>query len=171
MQLSHLIAFLAAIPEVALESLPCGSSTEARRTPLRTSGMAVRSAERHPVLSRSARFRYDSPQTPFRHRNGNFNMDVTSAGSVGGAGPIRPVHVNPAQSTPAPETGGLQAPQDEVEISSAARLLDQIQNDPQIRAEKLAAIQAAIADGSYESPEKLEIAVDRLLEEIQRSGG
>ena len=98
-------------------------------------------------------------------------MDVTSAGSVGGAGPIRPVHVNPAQSTAASEAGGLQAPRDEVEISSAARLLDQIQNDPQVRAEKLAAIQAAIADGSYETPEKLEIAVGRLLEEIQQSGG
>jgi negative regulator of flagellin synthesis FlgM len=35
-----------------------------------------------------------------------------------------------------------------------------------IRLDKVNAIRAAIADGSYETPEKLDIALDRLLESI-----
>ncbi len=35
-----------------------------------------------------------------------------------------------------------------------------------IRFDKVAAIKAAIADGSYDTPEKLDIALDRLLERL-----
>ena len=35
-----------------------------------------------------------------------------------------------------------------------------------IRMDKVAAIKAAIADGSYDTPEKLDIALDRLLERL-----
>ena len=35
-----------------------------------------------------------------------------------------------------------------------------------IRFDKVAALKAAIADGSYETPEKLDIALDRLLERL-----
>ena len=35
-----------------------------------------------------------------------------------------------------------------------------------IRMDRVAAIKAAIADGSYETPEKLDIALDRLLERL-----
>jgi flagellar biosynthesis anti-sigma factor FlgM len=94
-------------------------------------------------------------------------MDVTSAGSVGGSGAIRPVHLSPAQSTDAAPLSGLESPRDEVEISSAARLLEQARVDPQVRAERLAEIRAAIANGSYETPAKLEAAVERMLAEVR----
>lgn len=35
-----------------------------------------------------------------------------------------------------------------------------------IRMDKVAALRAAIADGSYETPEKLDIALDRLLDRL-----
>jgi negative regulator of flagellin synthesis FlgM len=35
-----------------------------------------------------------------------------------------------------------------------------------IRMDKVAAIKAAIADGSYETPEKLDAALDRLLDRL-----
>jgi len=35
-----------------------------------------------------------------------------------------------------------------------------------IRMDKVAAIRAAIADGSYETAEKLDVALDRLLERL-----
>jgi len=35
-----------------------------------------------------------------------------------------------------------------------------------IRMDKVAAIRAAIADGSYDTPEKLDIALDRLLDRL-----
>jgi negative regulator of flagellin synthesis FlgM len=39
-------------------------------------------------------------------------------------------------------------------------------NAGDIRLDKINAIRAAIADGSYETPEKLDLALDRLLERL-----
>lgn len=103
--------------------------------------------------------------------NEDNQMDVSSTGSVGGAGPIRPAQVAPSQGPAQTAPGGLEAPQDEVEISSAARILEQLQTNPEVRAARLAEIRAAIEAGVYESDEKLSAAVDRLLDEIQRTGG
>ncbi len=93
-------------------------------------------------------------------------MDVTSTSGVGGNLPVRPIE--PAATTPTSSTGisGLESPQDEVEISNAARMLERVQDDPRIRSEHLDAIQAQIAAGSYETPDKLEAAIERLLDEI-----
>lgn len=90
-------------------------------------------------------------------------MDVTSAGAIGGPSPIRPAHLAPSQGVEASAPGGLEAPQDEVRISSAARALGQLEPGTQIHEARLAEIRAAIADGSYETPEKLEAAVERLV--------
>lgn len=98
-------------------------------------------------------------------------MDVTSAGNVGGAGGVQPVRLTSAKSAEATPLGGLEVPRDEVEISSAARMLEQARLDPQIRAERLAEIRAAIANGTYETPAKLEAAIERMLAEVRRSGG
>lgn len=97
-------------------------------------------------------------------------MDVTSTGSVGGAGAVRPVQLNPVHSAESCPVSGLESPRDEVSISSAARLLEQARIDPNIRAERLAEIRTAIANGTYETPAKLEAAVERLLDEVRRSG-
>lgn len=59
-------------------------------------------------------------------------MEVNGTGPVGGPGSVQPSHLNSADSTPQADFGGLEMPQDEVDISSAARLLDQL-NDPQVR--------------------------------------
>jgi negative regulator of flagellin synthesis FlgM len=93
-------------------------------------------------------------------------MDVSSSGSVGGAVPIRPTFLSPSQSVSPSAPSGLEAPQDEVELSDAARMLDRIQSDPQVRAERLAEIRAAIVAGTYETPEKMALAIERLLSEI-----
>jgi negative regulator of flagellin synthesis FlgM len=94
------------------------------------------------------------------------NMDVSSTGSVGGTSPIRPAHLSPTQAASSTGPSGLEAPQDEVEFSAAARMLDRLQSDPQVRAERLAEIRAAIVAGTYETPEKMALAIERLLAEI-----
>lgn len=98
-------------------------------------------------------------------------MDVTSTGSVGGAGAVRPVQLSSVQSTEPSSVSGLESPRDEVSISSAARLLEQARIDPNVRAERLAEIRTAIANGTYETPAKLEAAVERMLDAVRRSGG
>ncbi len=55
---------------------------------------------------------------------------------------------------------------DEVQISDAARLADQINEIPEIRQNRVDDIRARIAAGTYETDEKIDIAVDRLLDEI-----
>ena len=79
----------------------------------------------------------------------------------------RPAHQRtapPATShTPAPATS---QPVDSVDISPAADLAGRLSDIPDIRQDRVAAIEAAIADGTYETAEKLNGAVDRLLDEI-----
>ena len=53
---------------------------------------------------------------------------------------------------------------DAVNISTDAVRAAETTSD--IRMDKVAAIKAAIADGSYDTPEKLDIALDRLLERL-----
>ncbi|GIX02093.1 MAG: flagellar biosynthesis anti-sigma factor FlgM [Thermogutta sp.] len=56
--------------------------------------------------------------------------------------------------------------QDEVQISELGQLLDKVHELPDIRADLVARIRQEIAAGTYETEEKLSIALDRLLDEI-----
>jgi len=58
------------------------------------------------------------------------------------------------------------ANQDELEISDAGRMVDRVRDVPEIRQERVDQIRAQIAAGTYETDEKLQIAIGRLLDEI-----
>lgn len=58
------------------------------------------------------------------------------------------------------------APRDQVEISSLGLMMEGISRLPDIRHEKVEAIRQQIAAGTYETPEKLEKALDNLLGEL-----
>ncbi|MCY2962254.1 MAG: flagellar biosynthesis anti-sigma factor FlgM [Planctomycetota bacterium] len=88
-------------------------------------------------------------------------MEVRGPGSISGAVPIG--RTAPAAAPPPAAPAAFVAPRDEVEISSAARMLDAASRSPGVREQRLEQIRAAIASGTYETPEKLESAVDRLL--------
>ncbi len=55
---------------------------------------------------------------------------------------------------------------DRVELSEHARFMDQLRELPSIRTERVEAVREAIINGTYETPEKLDIAVSRMLEEF-----
>ena len=59
------------------------------------------------------------------------------------------------------------APRDHVEISPLGQMLDGISQLPEIRHERVEEVRRQIAAGSYETPEKLELALDRLLDEFR----
>lgn len=130
-----------------------------------------------PMLMRRRRFRYDdvlaaeSPRSEFDadfdSDGEEFDMDVTSTGAIGGATPVRPTQLSSAHGIESTAPQGLAAPQDEVQISSAARALSQLDAASQIHETRLAEIRAAIADGSYETLDKLDAAVDRLIEALR----
>ena len=74
----------------------------------------------------------------------------------------QPLHKN--VSTEAPKHLPLT---DRVELSGIAHMLKALKaND--IRADKVAEIKAAIEAGSYETDEKLDVATDRLLDDLLR---
>jgi len=81
-----------------------------------------------------------------------------------GAQPVNPPHTSRASKPAEPDCS---APiQDELEISDAGRLVDKVGDVPEIRQDRVNDIRARIAAGTYETDEKLEIAVGRLLDEI-----
>jgi negative regulator of flagellin synthesis FlgM len=89
-------------------------------------------------------------------------MDVSGIGSISGSTPARGV----TSTTPVsqPETGSsVSAPRDELEISSAGKMLDRLSETPEVRAERLAQIKEAIENGTYDTDEKLEAALSKMF--------
>ena len=86
-----------------------------------------------------------------------------------------PAHLHGPQSVNSPHNARQAQPSrtpsvsntsDQLEISDAARLASQMSEIPEMRMDRVAQIKAAIADGSYETDAKLNVALDRLLDEI-----
>lgn len=91
---------------------------------------------------------------------------VSTTQSTGGAARTQP-------QTPADQSGKPSAtPVDQLDLSSAAGSVNrldsssQIAGGGQIRIDRVAELRRQIADGSYETPEKLDAALDRLLDQL-----
>lgn len=91
-------------------------------------------------------------------------MQIYGTAHVHSAQPISAPHrMTPAQAPPAtPASYGV----DQLDISPEADFVSQVRDLPDIRADKVAAIKAQIQAGTYETDEKLDIALSRLLDEI-----
>jgi anti-sigma28 factor (negative regulator of flagellin synthesis) len=59
--------------------------------------------------------------------------------------------------------------QDRVELSEHARHLDKLRQLPDVRESKVQAARSAIADGVFETPDRLRAALLRMLDEIEPS--
>ena len=81
--------------------------------------------------------------------------------------PVGPQPIDAA--TPAAQ-GATKVPppqvSDVVEISEVAKLAAKIDEVPEIRADLVQRIKDEIAAGTYETPERIEITVERLMEEL-----
>jgi negative regulator of flagellin synthesis FlgM len=85
-----------------------------------------------------------------------------------------PSHVSGPQSIKAPqrlqatqtETAVDATPVDQVDISAEADFVSQVHDLPDVRADRVADVRAQIDAGVYETDEKLDVAIGRLLDEI-----
>ncbi len=85
-----------------------------------------------------------------------------------------PMQIHGPQSIQPPHRSGASAGSaenvsptiDQLDISSEAQQLSQARDSAPFRTERVAAIRAQIEAGTYETPEKLEIAVSRLLDRL-----
>lgn len=94
-------------------------------------------------------------------------MQINGSSPLSHGQPIR----QPAKSQPAAQTQSASSfdAVDELELSKEAQALSQqaidATNSP-ARNERVAQIKAQIADGSYETPEKLDAALDKFLDSL-----
>ena len=85
-----------------------------------------------------------------------------------------PAQLHGPQSLSAPHNARVQPNQptrstqaaDEVHISAEAEMIGQMSEMQDVRQDRISSIRAAIADGTYETSDKLDRALDRLLDEI-----
>jgi negative regulator of flagellin synthesis FlgM len=91
-------------------------------------------------------------------------MHVYGPSGVHGAQPIHGPHA-PRAAEPAAAPGSAPIG-DQLDISEAGRIAARLAEIPDIRADRVAELRAAIVNGTYETADKLSQAVDRLLDEI-----
>lgn len=77
---------------------------------------------------------------------------------------VAPTVTRPSAATGAPEKSGLV---DKLELSGMSHLLMSLKSND-VRTDKVASVRAAIEAGSYEDDHKLEAAIDRLLDDLDR---
>jgi negative regulator of flagellin synthesis FlgM len=102
--------------------------------------------------------------------HGGKRMHIQGTSSLQGVQPInspqRPQQAEQAKPAAAPQAA------DQLDISQEAQLASQVQETPAIqpdagiRQDKVDAIRAQIEAGAYETDAKLDIALDRLLDEL-----
>jgi len=91
-------------------------------------------------------------------------MQIHGTSQVHGAQRIQGPHYNDrvAGSSPNQPVAG---PSDQLDISPAAEAAVQASESGQFRADLVARVRSEIAAGTYETPEKLDAALNRLLNE------
>lgn len=88
---------------------------------------------------------------------------LSDVGGVQGPQPIQPDPRIPSVK-PKPVEKPVRA--DAAEISDEARLLEKLSKVPETRLEKIEALKQQIEAGTYETTERLEGAVERMLDEL-----
>src|ERR1044072_5363909 len=91
-------------------------------------------------------------------------MYIYGSSQIHAAQPLNPPHrMAPTQATRgASSFGGV----DQLDISPEADFVAQARELPEIREERVAALKAQIQSGTYETADKLDMALSRLLDEI-----
>ena len=91
-------------------------------------------------------------------------MQIQGPTQVHGPQPINAPHR--AQASPPAARSSYATGADQLDISREADMVSRARELPDIRADRVAEIRAAIEAGTYETADKIEVAVGRLLDEI-----
>jgi negative regulator of flagellin synthesis FlgM len=91
-------------------------------------------------------------------------MQIHGPTQVHGAQPIGSPHRGAA--APAAQPNDTYNTVDQLDISREADVASRLQDVPEIRTDRVASIRAQIEAGVYETDEKINLAVERLLDEI-----
>lgn len=94
--------------------------------------------------------------------------DIPPIGGPTGASGVTPSRRAGEVSAGKQGPGAGPVPADQVEISEMGQLLSTLELDDDVRAQKVIEIREAIANGTYETEDKLENTVERLIEVLRR---
>ena len=90
---------------------------------------------------------------------------MSSINNVGGNSPINRIVSNPIQKQVAADAPKQLPATDKLSLSGLSHML-KLAKDGDVRTDKVAEVKAAIEAGKYEDDAKLDIAVDRLLDDL-----
>jgi len=95
---------------------------------------------------------------------GDTTMQIYGPSQLHGAQSINGPHTT--RTAPASGSSSSNPISDQLDISQAGQLAARLSDVPDIRADRVSQIREALANGTYESDDKLNTALDRLLDEI-----
>ena len=91
---------------------------------------------------------------------------MNDIGHVNGVYQLLPLAVQRRPVAEAPCDKSHRSSRDEVEISDFGALLSRVSELPDLRVDRVARLRTEIENGTFETPQRLEGTVDRLLEEL-----
>src|SRR5947208_11692479 len=95
---------------------------------------------------------------------------INGIGNTAGSNQVQKVVAKPIQKEIAAADAANTAKTDKVELSdstsSIAAMLKTLKSGGDVRADKVAAVKAQIEAGTYETDDKLNVAADRLLDDL-----
>jgi flagellar biosynthesis anti-sigma factor FlgM len=93
---------------------------------------------------------------------------VNGVGSASQNNPVQKLTSQPIQKQIPADAPAQPRAADKVELSGVAHLMKALKSNADVRTDKVAAIKAQIEAGTYEDEKKLDVAVDRLLDDLAR---
>jgi anti-sigma28 factor (negative regulator of flagellin synthesis) len=92
---------------------------------------------------------------------------MSSVNGVGSNSPVQKIVSNPIQKSIPADAPKSMAATDKVELSGMSHLLKALKNND-VRTNKVAAIKAQIEAGTYEDDAKMDVAIDRMLDDLMK---
>ena len=95
-------------------------------------------------------------------------MSINNVNNTGSASAIQKIVSNPIQKQVAADAPAQLPATDRLELSGASHLLQTLKAGSGIRADKVASVKAQIQAGTYDDEAKLDGAVNKLLDELNK---
>lgn len=91
-------------------------------------------------------------------------MEIYGPTSVHGPHGVKPPHGQRAAQAPAATQ--VQSTEDQLDLSEAGQIAARLSEATNVRQDRVTEIRAELAAGTYETPEKLALALDRMIDQI-----
>lgn len=91
-------------------------------------------------------------------------MEIYGPASVHGPHGVKPPHGQRAAQAPAATQ--VQSTEDQLDLSEAGQIAARLSEATNVRQDRVAEIRAELAAGTYETPQKLALALDRMIDQV-----